>query len=125
LLRRRIILKLLQKQVAQQIGVDKTSIYNWENSRSKPDLEHMPAIIRFLGYNPSPPSERWADRLVHGRTMMGLTQKKAARRIGVDPSTLARWERGEREPTGVFAASASRFLAAKDAKELPKVACTA
>jgi len=85
----------------------------------------MPAIIRFLGYDPSPPTNSWADRLVQGRTALGLTQKEAARRIGVDPSTLAHWERGEREPIGTFAASAARFLAAKDAKELPKVARTA
>jgi len=30
LLRRRLVLKLLQRQVAEQIGVDKTSITNWE-----------------------------------------------------------------------------------------------
>jgi site-specific DNA recombinase len=125
LLRRRLTLKLLQRQVAEQVGVDKTSIYNWENNRSKPDLVHMPAIILFLGYNPIPPPTGWPDRLVQGRSAMGLTQKEAARRIGVDPSTLARWERGEREPTGAFAASASRFLASKGVKELPKVARTA
>jgi transcriptional regulator with XRE-family HTH domain len=37
---------------------------------------------------------------------MGLTQKEAATRVGVDPSTLDRWERGERERTGAFAVSA-------------------
>jgi len=55
---------------------------------------------------------------------MGLTQKDAARRIKVDPGTLVRWERGEREPTGDFADSALRFLAAKDIKALPQVART-
>ena len=30
--------------------------------------------------------------------------------IGVDPSTLARWERGEREPTGAFLERVKRFL---------------
>ena len=32
--RRRLVLKLLQRQVADQIGVDKASIYNWEGNRS-------------------------------------------------------------------------------------------
>jgi transcriptional regulator with XRE-family HTH domain len=125
LLRRRLTLKLLQQHVAEQLGVNKASIYNWENNRSKPDLKFMPGIIQFLGYNPSPPSERWADRLVHGRTAMGLTQKQAAVRIGVDPCTLARWERGEREPCGAFAVSATRFLARAGAKGLPSIARTA
>jgi DNA-binding transcriptional regulator YiaG len=95
---------------AGQLGVDKTSIYNWEGNRSKPDLTYMPAIIRFLGYNPLPPSDAWSDRLVQCRTALGLSQKESAQRIGVDPCTLARWERGERDPTGAFAARALRFL---------------
>jgi ribosome-binding protein aMBF1 (putative translation factor) len=68
--------------------------------------------ILFLGYNPLPPpvSDKWSERLVGGRTALGITQKESARMMGVDPCTLARWERGEREPTGVFATRAERFL---------------
>jgi transcriptional regulator with XRE-family HTH domain len=112
--RRRLMLKLFQKQVAEQLGVDKTSVYNWETNRTKPDLEYMPSIIRFLGYNPLPPASAWAERLVQGRTALGLSQKEAARQIEVDPSTLARWERGEREPAGAFATRVLRFLGAAD-----------
>ena len=46
------------------------------------------------------------------RTAMGITQREAARPIGVDQGTLARWERGEREPTGQFEVRAERFLTA-------------
>jgi transcriptional regulator with XRE-family HTH domain len=112
LLRRRLALKSLQRQVAETLGVDKTSIYNWERNYSHPRLEYMPGIIRFLGYNPLPPSKSWAERLVHGRKAIGLSQREAAARIGVDMSTLARWERGEREPTGRFAACAEALLRA-------------
>jgi transcriptional regulator with XRE-family HTH domain len=41
---------------------------------------------------------------------LGLSQKEAARRIGVDASTLARWERGEREPLGALRARVDMFL---------------
>jgi transcriptional regulator with XRE-family HTH domain len=116
--RRRLTLKLLQRQVAEQLGVDKTSIYNWEANRTKPGLEHMPAIIKFLGYNPLPPPDGWPNRLVLHRTALGLSQKEAAHQIGVDPCTLARWERGEREPSGAFAARASIFLARTDVTPL-------
>jgi transcriptional regulator with XRE-family HTH domain len=71
----------------------------------------MPAIIEFLGYNPLPPANRWAERLVRGRTVLGFSQKAFARKLDVDPSTLARWESGEREPAGVFAVRAERLLA--------------
>jgi transcriptional regulator with XRE-family HTH domain len=112
LLRRRLVLKLLQREVAEQIGVDKASIANWEGNRSKPGLKYMPAIFRFLGYNPLQPGEGWAERLVQCRTMLGISQKEAAGRIGVDQSTLARWERGEREPTGKFEVQVLQFLSA-------------
>jgi DNA-binding XRE family transcriptional regulator len=65
--------------------------------------------------NPLPPATSLADRLVRGRESLGLTQKESAKRIGVDPSTLARWERGEREPAGEVAAGVMRFLAKAEA----------
>ena len=111
LLRRRLVLKLLQRQVAEQVGVDKSSIANWESNRTQPGIEYMPAIIRFLSYNPLSPAHNWPDGLVQCRTILGISQEKAAQRIGVDQCTLARWERGEREPAGAFAARALRFLA--------------
>jgi site-specific DNA recombinase len=123
--RRRLVLKLLQRQVAEQLGVDKASIYNWEGNRSKPGLQYIPAIIRFLGYNPLPPGKGWAERLVQCRTVLGISQKESAARMGVDSCTLARWERGEREPTGRFAARAELFTASVQAVLSPAVRRTA
>ena len=77
-------------------------------------VEFMLAIIRFLGYNPLPPSNTCAEWLVSCRTAMGITQGESARRLGVDQGTLARWERGEWEPIGEFAVRAKRFLAAAE-----------
>jgi transcriptional regulator with XRE-family HTH domain len=37
---------------------------------------------------------------VRHRTTLGMTQKEDARRLGVDQGTLAKWERGKREPQG-------------------------
>jgi transcriptional regulator with XRE-family HTH domain len=39
-----------------------------------------------------------AGRLI--RLSSGIALREMARTIGVDPSTLLRWERGERRPTG-------------------------
>ncbi|MGA2713568.1 MAG: recombinase family protein [Bryobacteraceae bacterium] len=114
LLRRRLVLKLLQRQVAEQIGVDKTSIANWEANRSKPGLLYMPAIIRFLGYNPLRVPTTWAERLAHARTLLGMSQRVAAAQIGVDQSTLARWERGDSEPAKSFLPRTLRFVSAVD-----------
>lgn len=107
---RRLGLKLVQRDVAGRIGVDKASIVNWESNIRQPTLEYMPAIIEFLGFNPLPPAKNVAERLVRNRTTLGLSQKQAAEKIGVDPGTLARWERGEREPTGEIAVRAELLL---------------
>ena len=108
--RRRQTLKLTQKEVAEQIGVDEGSVYNWERNSGEPRLKYMPAIVTFLGYNPLPPAEGMAERLVRRRTSLGLTQKEAAVQIGVDAGTLAPWERGEREPTSAFLSRVERFV---------------
>jgi transcriptional regulator with XRE-family HTH domain len=41
---------------------------------------------------------------------LGLSQKESAKSMIVDQSTLARWERGEREPTGTFLTRVVRFI---------------
>jgi transcriptional regulator with XRE-family HTH domain len=51
-------------------------------------------------------------RLTAERLRRGLTLAQAAEVIGVDPATLARWERGETRPVGKLALAAiTRFLA--------------
>jgi transcriptional regulator with XRE-family HTH domain len=109
--RRRLALKLMQKDVATRIGVDETSVFNWEANTSQPALRYMPAVIEFLGYDPLPAPTTVGERIVRRRTALGMSQKDAARTLGVDPSTLARWERGERDPAGAFADAVNRFIA--------------
>ena len=70
----------------------------------------MPAMIRFLDYNPLPAASALAERLIRQRTSMGLSQKESARQVGVDQGTLARWERGEREPAGSFLSRVERIV---------------
>jgi predicted transcriptional regulator len=85
-------------------------VYNWEANTSTPEIRYMPAIIRFLGYNPLPVANTLAEQLVRQRTGLGLSQKESAKGLGADPGTLARWERGEREPSGAFLVRVKRFL---------------
>ena len=50
------------------------------------------------------------ERLGMERTTLGLSQKCAAQRIGVDPSRLARWESGEKEPAGAALGRVEQLL---------------
>jgi len=123
--KKRLALKLFQKDVAKAINVRTTSIFNWEKNASQPESRYMPAIIRFLGYNPLPEGKTWGERLVRQRVSLGITQAEAARQIGVDQGTLARWERGEREPQGEFAKQSEHFLSEEDSPRTPVVGRTA
>ena len=46
--KRRLDLKLLQKEVAQKLGVNQDTICNWENNRTSPTLRFIPKIVEFL-----------------------------------------------------------------------------
>src|SRR5215470_6882946 len=52
--KRRLELGLFQREVAVQIGVDAMTIWNWDCNESRPQIYHMPAIRRFLRYDPLP-----------------------------------------------------------------------
>ena len=108
--RRRLGLKLLQREVAEQLGVNVASLVNWEGNLSTPHIQFIPAIITFLGYDPLPAADSLGDQLVRHRTIMGLNRNLAAKQIGVDAGTLSKWERGERQPTGAFLTRVNRFL---------------
>jgi len=108
--KKRLELKLLQKEVAQMLGVDEVTVYNWEKNRASPRLQHTPKVVEFLGYLPFEEPETLGERIVYYRRLGGVTQKELAKKIGVDPATLARWERGEREPQGAYRERLVSFL---------------
>ena len=101
--KKRLDLKICQKEVAPIIGVSETAVFNWERGNTTPDLRTIPKIIEFLGYIPfEKEPETLGEKIVYYRRLKGITQKELARQISVDPTTLARWERGEREPHGRY-----------------------
>ncbi len=95
--KKRLDLKLCQYDVARIIGVNKTTVFNWERIYSSPELRHMPKVIELLGYVPfEKEPETLGEKIVYYRWVKGITQKELASQLGVDPGTLAQWERGER-----------------------------
>jgi transcriptional regulator with XRE-family HTH domain len=83
---------LEQKAAAQAIGCDPGTLLNWEKGRVAPDVRFWPPILAFLGYDPRPEPESFGGRLRAAREAEGLSEEALARRLRLDPGTLAAWE---------------------------------
>lgn len=91
--------KLLQKDVAQAIGVVEDSITYWENGRSEPQIQFMPYIIAFLGYMPiEVDTSTLGGKIKEYRIKQGLSYKKLGKLLGVNASTVGAWENSSSRP---------------------------
>ncbi len=108
--KRRLDLQLLQKEVAEKIGVDTSTIHNWEKQHTQPEIRFVARIIEFLGYDPLPQPESFPEKLKTHRLRLGLSQRKLAAKLGVDPSTIYHWELGSHKPVEVFCRLLERLL---------------
>ena len=87
---------LLQREVAKKIGTSEASIHNWERGHTTPSLNFITKILKFLGYVPfEMPAGSPGERIKTYRRVLGLTQKALAKQLKIDPTTLARWEKGK------------------------------
>ncbi len=108
--KRRLDLGLLQKDVALILGCDQDSVIGWEKGRTTPQIGFTGKIIAFIGYNPMPKAASLAERLKEFRKIHSMRQNELALELGMDPSTLARYERG-RMPKKDILAHIEGFLA--------------
>jgi DNA-binding XRE family transcriptional regulator len=69
--RRRLELGLLQREVAERLGADHSTITNWEPNRTKPALRFLPRIINLLGFDPSAPGASLGERVKAWRHRAG------------------------------------------------------
>jgi transcriptional regulator with XRE-family HTH domain len=92
-------LKLFQKDVAKIIGCDECNIWNWENNYNEPVLKFIPKIIDFLGYVLYDVSKlTFGERIKIIRQSRGISGRELAKKVGIDPSTIYSWEKGEHKP---------------------------
>lgn len=110
---RRVDLCLTLKALGRQLGVASTTVTNWEKGRTSPDFRVMPKVIDFLGYEPA--DADWVPNrgaaIVRFRRSRGISQKELAWLLGVDPTTLARWEKGQSWPAGMLLSRIQRSKA--------------
>lgn len=98
--KRRLDLKLSQLAVARIIGVTEDTITFWENDRAEPRISIIPALLRFLGYNPYPiDASTFGGKIKEFRYFNGLSKKRLASMLNVDASTITTWEENEFIPS--------------------------
>ena len=96
--RRRCMLGLWQKELAQMFGVCTWTVLNWEKNVSSPVVRAYPAIMKFLGYCPIQNPQTLGDRIRLHRVHLGYSQSKFSKILGVDECTLSSWECGVKSP---------------------------
>ncbi|MEJ2082318.1 MAG: helix-turn-helix domain-containing protein, partial [Acidobacteriota bacterium] len=77
------------------------TIASWERNGTTPPTRYMPAIVRFLGYVPYTVPRNFAEWLRLSRISLGMTQEELAIRVGVDETTVRKWEIRKHQPTEV------------------------
>ena len=78
-------------QIAEEIGVHKESIFNWESRNKSPEIHSYPKIIKYLGYDPwDTGGNSLKERLGRYKRMNGFSNKVLAQQIDCDESTVNR-----------------------------------
>ena len=96
--KRRTEQRLIQKEVAKQLGVNTWTYILWEQDRSTPTIRYYPGIFAFLGYDPFPAPRTLSEQIASKRRELGLSVKEVAGSLGVDEGTVSRWESGDWKP---------------------------
>jgi transcriptional regulator with XRE-family HTH domain len=89
---RRLELGISPEDVARDIGVKPRTYKRWEQEKDRPSARFRPAIIRFLGHDPSPAPQTLGERIRAARERAGISPPQLAERLGVSPSTVRAWE---------------------------------
>jgi transcriptional regulator with XRE-family HTH domain len=96
--KRRLDLGLTPSEAAGLIGVSPVTLRGWERGARTPRVRHIPAVIRFLRYVPFSEGATPGEKYLAERRARGLTRREFAQRVGVDVSTVWRWEKGRTVP---------------------------
>lgn len=93
--RARLMRGLLQKEVAEALGVSPYTVLHWEASETQPGPRDGPKIVAWLGYLPMP-TETLPEQLYAIRFVNGWTQRQLAQALGVGEDAAREVEGGRR-----------------------------
>lgn len=97
--KRRLDLRETQEQAAARFGISFTAYNGWEANRIAPNSAKWPEVIRFLGYDPTPPPSDLGEALTILQRLHGLRKDQLAVRLGIERKTLFNWLAGKTVPS--------------------------
>jgi hypothetical protein len=68
----------MQREVADWLGVCKSTLEGWERNLHRPGRRHIPAVVEFLGYAPFPEPASLGDRVLRYRRLNGISRWELA-----------------------------------------------
>lgn len=96
---------LNQNDLAEVLGVKRSTVGNWEIEKREPELNTLVHIAEFFGVtlddlvlkDLKPPTPRYAENLFYFRKKLNLSQKDIGDLLGVTPKCVSKYENGESE----------------------------
>ena len=111
---------ITKRNLAKKWRVHPEVVGLWERGEHCPRVRYMPAIIAFIGHANWLPDTTFANRLFKHRMLQGLPKDGLADLLGVDPRTIARWERGQ-FPSSQKQTEIDLYLGGKNPQRWPRL----
>ncbi len=93
--KKRLERQMNHEDAAKELGVTEACLWLWENLKAKPQIHHMPQLIRFLGYCPVDlDTTTLAGRIKSYRFLNGLSCESLGILLGVGGGAVSYWEAG-------------------------------
>ena len=90
---------MLQREVAEKLGLTTSTIVNWEQGKTTPLPKDGPKVVAFLGYLPLP-TVTLAEQLFAVRFVNGWTQGEAGAACGISEDSWSAYEGGKTPAAG-------------------------
>ena len=86
-------------ELASILNASPHNLLNWEKGKNRPAVKFMQSIVNYLGYCPLFETPKSLGQLVKlKRFYAGVSSKELARKLGIDQSTILRWENTDQDP---------------------------
>lgn len=112
--KRRLDLRLRQRDVADLIGVERVTVGGWETMGLRPPPASLEKVVKFLRCEPKSAAKAsdLVQKLTALRRRLRLARSEMAEKLGISYGTIWSWEQGRRRPRGRSLSLLMTFLAA-------------